>query len=194
MSFTDDAGSAVLTTAAGDKRAFTQTFHYYYPRLCFFANRFLFDKEAAEDVVQTVFIKFWELREQIYPYAVKRWLYLATRNAALNYLRQQERKEKHHEAILEKTGEEYADFVLNQMVRAEVLGELHHQINALPTKCAEIFRLHMNSYSNEEIAALLGLSIHTVKNQLARGRELLRLRLNRDTVLALLLFFPNFFD
>lgn len=44
----------------GDEKTFELLFHRYYATLCFFANKILKDEEAARDVVQEVFIRFYE--------------------------------------------------------------------------------------------------------------------------------------
>ena len=44
----------------GDEKTFELLFHRYYAALCFFANKILKDEEAARDVVQEVFIRFYE--------------------------------------------------------------------------------------------------------------------------------------
>ena len=45
----------------GEEVAFEYVFREYYASLCFFANKFLRDREAAKDVVQEVFLHFYEI-------------------------------------------------------------------------------------------------------------------------------------
>lgn len=37
---------------------FESVFHKYYASLCYFANKFVRDDEAARDIVQEVFLRF----------------------------------------------------------------------------------------------------------------------------------------
>ena len=48
----------------GDEGDFKAFFHAYFPRLLYYACRFV-DKETGEDIVQDVFIYVWENRENI---------------------------------------------------------------------------------------------------------------------------------
>ena len=51
----------------------------------------------------------------------------------------------------------------------EVYRLLFRAIDKLPTRCREIFLLHMDGKKNEEIATALGISIETVKTQKKRA-------------------------
>ena len=44
----------------GDEKAFRLLFDEFYIALCLFAERFLKDREAAADVVQESFLKYWD--------------------------------------------------------------------------------------------------------------------------------------
>ncbi|HBE42112.1 MAG TPA: hypothetical protein DDW27_13060 [Bacteroidales bacterium] len=47
----------------GDKHAFELLFYKYHVSLCRFANKFQQDPEEAKEIVQEVFTKIWEERE-----------------------------------------------------------------------------------------------------------------------------------
>ena len=49
----------------GDENAFQTLFIDYYAVLVSFAMKYLEDQEAAEDIVQDVFVKIWETREKL---------------------------------------------------------------------------------------------------------------------------------
>ena len=44
----------------GDEGAFRVLFDEFYTALCLFAGRFLGEREAAADVVQEAFLKYWD--------------------------------------------------------------------------------------------------------------------------------------
>lgn len=62
-----EEGEIVKRIISGDEDAFEVIFKKYYGKLCAYANRFLFSKEDSEEVVQEVFIKFWERSESLNP-------------------------------------------------------------------------------------------------------------------------------
>ena len=74
----------------GDEKTFELLFHRYYAALCFFANKILKDEEAARDVVQEVFIRFYE-KSYDFPnlIALKSFLYSCVQSKALNALEKQ---------------------------------------------------------------------------------------------------------
>ena len=66
---------------------FEEIFHEYYASLCYFANKFVQDEDAAKDIVQEVFVHFWESKGRFENrVALKSFLYSCVQNGALNYL------------------------------------------------------------------------------------------------------------
>ena len=47
----------------GDEQVFELLFKKYYTTLCGFSNKYLFNPEEAQDVVQEVFLTLWEDRD-----------------------------------------------------------------------------------------------------------------------------------
>ena len=72
----------------GDADAFEKLFNIYCQPLIHFANRFLNDIPAAENVIQDVFVKIWQNRQKLDPDEnFKTYLFTAARNTALKYIR-----------------------------------------------------------------------------------------------------------
>ncbi len=49
----------------GQQQAFSELYHRYNQLLLLYAHKKLLDKEAAQDIVQDVFVAVWENREQL---------------------------------------------------------------------------------------------------------------------------------
>ena len=49
---------------ARDNGAFEYIFVRFYQSLCYFADKYINDKEAAQDIVQEIFIWFYETRPE----------------------------------------------------------------------------------------------------------------------------------
>ena len=72
----------------GDERAFQGLFVDYYSVLVSFAMKYLDNQEAAEDIVQDVFVKIWETREKLGGIDnLSAYLYQMVRFRSFNYLR-----------------------------------------------------------------------------------------------------------
>ena len=76
--------------------------------------------------------------------------------------------------IQEESSEEYDDL---RVMEDELYRLLFKTVDELPARCKEIFQLHMDGKSNDEIASLLNLSVMTVKTQKKRAMHYIRERL-----------------
>jgi RNA polymerase sigma-70 factor (family 1) len=159
--------------------SFERVFRKFYSLLVLFARRLVRDKPAAEDIVSDVFCKLWQKQMHFdSPQSAKAFLYISTRNACINYLHRSAYQAGVRKAIRYSRKEETLDFALNEIIRAEMSGQLMQQVDNLPGQCRRVMRLSfVLGYSNREIADMLQLSINTVRNQKARGIHLVRKRL-----------------
>ena len=70
------------------KEGFEILFKQYYEPLCNFVFGMVKDYDASEDVIQELFVKFWEKRNELPDdLSIKAYMYRAARNLALNHLR-----------------------------------------------------------------------------------------------------------
>ena len=102
---------------------FESVFHKYYASLCYFANKFVRDDEAARDIVQEVFLRFWESKGKFENQsALKSFLYSCVQNAALNYLEKLQVRAKANRRLGLKTPDE--EDVFNFQVETDVFEEI----------------------------------------------------------------------
>ena len=176
----------------GDPRALQMIFRQYYGALCIFAERMLPDRPAAEDIVGETFVKLWNRHTHFESLQnVKAFLYITTRNASLNLLKQMKR-ESLSKKQLAYISTDKEGFVLNEIIRNEVLREINREIERLPEQCRRIFKMsYFDGKKNHEIAALLKISAHTVKNQKARAIQLLRVKLPNRNLVAILIWYMS---
>lgn len=156
---------------------FEEIFRLHYKMLCNAANKILNDRDAAEDVVQDVFLKFWSKRENInIIHSVKSYLYRATINTSLNYLESNKKiirlKDTEHssESLTINAGEELS--------HKELKSKIDEAMDQLPPKCKVVFVLsRYEGMKYQQIADHLGISIKTVENQMGKALKMLRERL-----------------
>lgn len=159
----------------GDKEAFRFFFEKYYTDLCNFVNIYLNDPITTEDIVQDIYVYFWNKKENIrIETSVKSYLLKASKNKSLNYLRD----EKARLVIQNKLAEES-----ETSYEIPVISEDNHRlqeiikkaVESLPEKCREIYilskekKLTYNEISNE-----LGISVKTVENQMGNALKKMR--------------------
>jgi len=138
--------------------------------LTYFARRMVKEVEVAEEIVQDCFVRVWESRNRFESAEnVKAFLYIATRNACLNYLdAASTRRHARSEELSEDIQHPDSD-VLTGMIHAETIALIHQELERLPEQQAVIFRLiYFNGLSTEEICESLGISANAVF--LARSR------------------------
>lgn len=172
----------VLRIRRGDEYAFEMLFNKYYSRLCVFANTYLNSLDLSRDVVQDVFIKIWDNKENFYiKQSLKAYLYQSVRNQSLNSIQKTKRKEKlernlqkHHEA--QETAKEPDISVLTTEELTEKVWKL---VDNLPERRREIFVLYRkHGLSYKEIAEVMGIARKTVENQMGKSLQYLREKLD----------------
>jgi RNA polymerase sigma-70 factor (family 1) len=178
----------------GDPRALQVIFKMFYAPLCIFAERMLRDRPAAEDIVGETLVKLWNRHTDFENMQnVKAFLYITTRNACLNMLKVMQRESLSKKQFAYISGDKEG-FILNEIVRAEVLNEIRREIDNLPAQCQKIFKLsYFEGKKNQEIADMLSISVHTVKNQKARAIQLLKVKLPDRNLVALVLILTGIY-
>lgn len=180
--------------AKGDEEAFATIFHDYTSRLFLIVVKLLKSESDAEEVIQNVFLKLWLQRENLpqiqNPGA---WLNRLASNEALDFLR---RKATRHKYLRTVDKAEANDDELHHALDAKELNRLIWEaVEKLPPARQEIFRLsRQEGKSRDEIAEQLGLSKHTVKNQMASALKFIQVYIEKNggTYLPVVLFFPLF--
>lgn len=161
----------LLLIKKSDERAFELIFRLYYHPLKLFADNIFKDPEQSEDIVQEVFVQFWENRKSIKVTALKSYLFTIVKNKALNQLRHLQVKQKHIFEI-QHTSDKFEE--IDEESNEQKL-ELIASIEKLPTQCKNVFIMsRMHGLKHKEIAEELGISVKTVKNQIGKALKLLR--------------------
>ena len=160
-------------------------FDDYYRALCVYALRFLNSFEDAEDVVQEVFVDFWEKKKGCeFSGSFRSFLFGAVSKAALYHLRSSDRMvfeglETHLNQFMEEIPESEEDIALRKE-------KLFREIEGLSEKCREVFiAIVLKNLSYKEVAEKLNVSVNTVKTHYSRALKQLREHLD---IIALLFF------
>lgn len=170
-----------------EKQSFKLIFDRHYHALCAFSYRYLNDTASAEDMIQEVFVRFWELRENFEnEKAIKAFLFTSVRNNCLNYLKHQAVLKKHEEQLIYELETEH--FFTNHIVEEEAFKQLYLEIEQLPEAAQKIMVLVLKGLKNKEIAEELGISENTVKTQKKISYSKLKKKLS-PTMTAILLSF-----
>jgi RNA polymerase sigma-70 factor (family 1) len=174
--------------AGGDEKAFRQLFHHYNKILQPFVFKLTRSSQAAEEVLQEVFLKVWLNREKLaMAEDPKAYLIRIVSNESMNYLRVRAREVKLLAVVRPMTPEE-APSAEQRLSCRETEQQIQEAVDRLPQACRDIYRMSREELMRiPEIASTLGLSNSTVKNQLVKALKSIRLHIG-NIIPALLLF------
>ena len=154
----------------------------YMPYLLKFANSIIKNHELSEEVVSDVFIKVWQNRAGIGKVDnLKLYLYVSTKNTALNYLSRHFRKDV---ISLEEMSLNISMGTYNPeqlLITQEAVKKINQEIQKLPPRCRLIFKLvKEDRLRYSEIARLLNISVKTIDNQMAIALKKISSAINFD--------------
>lgn len=159
-----------------EERFFHQLFVDYYPSLCTFACGYLGNEDAAQDVVQDVFVKLWETRERwkaVEDFSA--YLYQMVKYRCFNYLRAERLRDK----AMASFAEEVEVTEVNRYIEEETYRLLRNSLGCLPPACRSVFELALDGYKAREIAEKLNIAEETVKKQKQIARRILKEKFGR---------------
>lgn len=182
----------------GDETEFHLFFNHFYPKLISIACRFV-DEEEAKDLVQDIFIAFWEQKASLKADNLESFLHRWLQNRCINHLKHQEVVSAYEAKI--RIAEARAKYMQENSDKNTTLLHLQHQelrlqieeaINKLPPKCAKAFRLfYFHEISQKEIAEIMGISVRTVEGHIHQALKQLRRELKSLLPLVLWLLITH---
>lgn len=172
---------------AGDEQIFEQVFKTYFKTLHSYAYTILNSDAAAEEMVQQVFYKLWERKEEVKVHtSIKAYLYRAVYNESVNYLKHYTVKSRHQTYAMQQQSNHYERGAGEKLAGKELEQQIRQALNELPEQCRTIFQLsRYEELRYKEIAQQLGLSIKTVESQMGKALKLLRIKLADFLVLLI---------
>jgi RNA polymerase sigma-70 factor (family 1) len=166
-----------------DQNTFKKFYGKHFQTYALLAMQYVGDIFTAEDIVQNVFIKYWESPVVLEnPSALKAYLGRMVINNAINHLKRNKDLERHHNTI----GRELAEQdVYQQFYEQELKVLIYRQVDLLPEQCKKVFKLsRFDGLKYKEIAQMLSLSERTVENHIANALKVLRKKLFIDNSAA----------
>jgi RNA polymerase sigma-70 factor (family 1) len=171
-----------------DRKAFEEIYRRYWHPLFLHAYRILDDEDEAQDIIQDIFITFWNKppADQIHT-SLKSYLYVMVRNKVLNHIRKNKINANFIQLLSTKLTEK--DFKTVQDIELKELAVLiDSEIDLLPPRMKQVFEMSRKEFlTHREIAERLGTSEETVKKQITNSLKLLRVKFNQHLFLAALL-------
>lgn len=168
-----DEAALLLQLKRGDENALDVIYRKYWEGLFFYSYHLLKDKHACEDVIQDLFVRLWENREQLdVRLSLKAYLYASCRYALYKLIKKEQVREDIFDAIYERLHTETA---YGNLEHKELVQQINVIVNGLPPKCREVYELsRKENLSYKEIGERLGISVKTVENHINRALKELK--------------------
>lgn len=169
----------IIGIKEGNEKIFDHIFLYYYSGLVVYAQKFIVDRDVAEDIVQELFYTLWKKRQLLeINQSLKSYLFTWVKNRCIDYLRKKEVMRKNEADML----------TLNEIIAKEndffVESELREYIDMalakMPPACREVFILNrFDGLKPIEIATEKRISVRTVEGHIGKGLRIMREELRK---------------
>ena len=152
-----------------DEPTFERVAREYATRLHVVAYRLLGNRADAEDAVQRALLKCFAARASYSPqWAVSTWLYRVLTNVCIDEMRRRRSTVAALRTAAQSTPRDVSPRVGERL-------DVERALARVPREARMLLALHyVNGLSSAELARIRGISINTVKSQLARGKAIMR--------------------
>lgn len=174
----------------GSKEAFSFLFTAYYKDLVLFGGNFLPDREACEDIVQSVFLKLWADRFTLeINTSLKSYLLRSVRNSCLDEIRHKNIVRQHEAYTLSASILDDLD-TDNYILYSDLNQHLQEALMKIPEAYRSVFEMNrFKGMKYKEIAIQMNVSERTVEVRIGKTLELLRQYLKEFLIVALIIWF-----
>lgn len=166
--------------------SFRVLFEQFYPKLMSLARRYV-DEDTAKDIVQEVFVSYWEKKDELQIEKIHSFLYKWVQNKCLDHIKRQTVIEEHASRV--RIAEARLEYIENTTDNNEALNHIlakdlwelvDRSIDKLPPKCKVAFRLSFFSeMTYKEIGDALDISPRTVEKHVQKAISFLRTKLDK---------------
>ncbi len=160
----------VVRCQAGDRAAFEELVELYQPRLRYFLARMIGADQAADDLLQEVWLDVYRgVARLADPVAFPAWLYRIARHRALGELR------KRRPPLTPLEGIDFAEQSEDDDFSAEDAERVHAALGQLAPEHREVLLLRFfEGMAYEDIARVIGCHVGTVRSRLHYAKRALR--------------------
>lgn len=165
-----DEKTVLINLSQGNVEAFEQLYEVYSRRLFGNLVKLTKSKTVAQEILQELFIKIWDNRENIDPCnSFRSYLFKIAENQVYDFLRKSVRGKKLQKQILASTKTQYT-YIEEKLVAKENTSIIHEAIKALSPQRQLVFQLcKIEGKSYEEVSNILGISTSTISDHIVKG-------------------------
>lgn len=187
----NDENLLIEALKKGEEKAFVYVVETYNKPLYAYALTLAKDEAMAQDILQNVFLKAWEMRTKLnITKSLLNYLFRMVYNEFINQYKKQRSEllieQKYYEALQKVEDEDESSFT------EKAINYITSEIQNLPPKCKEVFIMsRKEGLTNMEIANYLNVSVKSVEAHIHKGFTVLRKRLGDKLDSFLFLLFKK---
>lgn len=162
----------------GDKSSFSEIYQIYAPTLINYGYKVTSDVALIEDSIQDLFVELWRSREKLSKTdSIKFYLFKALRlkiyrNLSANGSGKMNSLDGHMTLLKSGSQEDFLIQVEGDLFKSRILKDV---LQKLPLRQQEAINLrYFHSFSNEEIAAIMGISYNSACKTIYAGLKSLK--------------------
>ncbi|WP_428330266.1 RNA polymerase sigma factor [Mucilaginibacter sp.] len=159
----------------GDETAYTEIYNRYWDKLYFIAHKLLKDTDAAEEIVQEVFLVLWKKKEALNIRYLPQYLASITRYSVYRYLAKEKQYKAQENTLGILNAASSVELNIDDKILLEFITDLS---NKLPEKCRLVFQYNkLQDRSIIDIAETLNISQKTAEGHLTKALRIIRANL-----------------
>lgn len=174
-------------TQISDIKSYEELFRTHYGNLCSYANKYVEDLDAAEEIVQEVFVKLWENRNTIEINTnFQSYIFRAVRNSCLNLIKHINIREE-YKAYNQQELERNQQNLEEEIHASELETRIREAIEQLPAERRKVFIMsRYEGLKYREIAEKLNISDKTVENQMGKAIKFMKEKISKYLIINIL--------
>jgi RNA polymerase sigma-70 factor (ECF subfamily) len=184
-----DERQTITLLLQGDEATYERVYKQYFQSLYAYAYSIIEDVMQAEEIVQQLFLKIWEKKENIHiETSLQAYLYKSVYFQSLNYIKHLKVRNEHQKHTVFQMKQSPAEQAGQQLDLKLLESRFRKALSDLPEQCRTVFQLsRFEELKYREIAGRLGISEKTVEHHMGKALRVLRTKLAEFLVSILLL-------
>ena len=160
---------------SGDERAFTVIYDQYKGRLAGNLYKLLKSEELTKEILQDLFLKIWDTREQLDPQkSFRSYLFKIGENMVTDYYRRAARDRNMRDKMVLANTEIYSH-IEEQLFTKENAEMLQKAVDQMPPQRRQVFTLcKLEGKSYKEVEEIMGINAKTINSHLFQANKFLK--------------------
>lgn len=153
---------------------FLDIFHRTKKKIYNFVLKMTFDRMLTEDIVQDVYMKFFESFDNLKSFAsAEIWLFTTARNEIYQYYRRKKvHTDKYAPVNVDKVEIRSSESIEDDLEREDIRILIYDELMFIPAEQKEVFLLkEYGGFSYKEISEMMNINIELVKSRLFKVRK-----------------------